>query len=145
MLRKFINLLSIIFCLFTIAVSAQTGKAKMAKKNSQPYIGCWSGGNAPPSIYQFTRNTIKTSVTHGKLFHYRQIFSDGERRVYLLELKEKDAQNYLQKFLAVKFTGNDSVELTDYETMQGFEQDRFVGRLNVFKEDDCQSLSNFFR
>lgn len=142
MLKKFIVLPVIIFCLGAVGAVAQ---AKKSAKNDQPYVGCWTGGNTPPSVYQFTRTTIKTSVTRRNTFHYKEVSRDEEKKIYLLELKETDKQNYLQKFLAIRFIGAESVELTDYETRQAFETGEQSGKLNVFKEDSCQGFSRFFR
>ena len=143
MYRKFVTLLLVIFCVGSIAASAQTKKT--TRVNKQPYVGCWSGGNTPPSVYQFTRTTIKSSVTRKNVFRYKEVFRDEENKTYLLELREKDKQNYFQKFLAIRFVGEESVELKDYETMEAFKRGEESGKLNVFLEDDCKSMSSFFR
>lgn len=145
MLKKLIALLLMIFCPGLIVASAQTKKATKTGVVNQPYLGCWTGGNTPPSVYRFTRTTIKSSVTRRNVFHYKEVFRDDEKRIYLLELKEKDKQNYFQKFLAVRFTGEESIELKDYETRQAFENGEESGKLNVFKEDGCRGFSRFFR
>ena len=145
MSKKFVNLLLMIFCVGLIAVAAQTKKPTKTAAVNQPYLGCWTGGNTPPSVYQFTRTTIKTSVTKRNVFHYKEVFRDEEKKIYLLELKEKDGQNYLDKYLAIRFTGEEGIELKDYETMEAFENGKEGGRLNVFKEDSCRGFSRFFR
>lgn len=146
MSKKFVVALLLIICANLISVSAQP--EKMPAKTTaavQPYLGCWSGGNTPPSVYQFTKTTIKTSVTRRNAFHYQEVFRDDEKKIFLLELKEKDKQNYLQKFLAIRFTGEEGIELKDYETREAFDRGEESGKLNVFKEDGCKDFQKFFR
>ena len=140
---KIFNLLLIIVFSFAVGASAQTKKSPV--KNNQPYLGCWTGGNTPPTVYRFTATTIKTSITKRNSFRYKEVFRDEEKKIYLLELKETDKQNYLHKFLAIRFIGEESVELKDYETREAFERGEESGRLNVFKEESCRGFSRFFR
>jgi hypothetical protein len=115
--------------------------SQLMTKEKIKYLGCWSGGDNANTIYYFSDKTIKTSKSKGKVFHYKVVLGNSQLKSYLLELQEKDKNNYLQKYLEINFVADDQIEITLYESFNDFKNKKMIGDIILFK-DECKSLLN---